>query len=97
MIYVRGILTLNTDSGDLVCGKKKARLTEVEGEILAYFMREPGRIYTREELAKYQTGYTDLILSNAVDVHIKNIRRKLGAKGKQIIQTIRGKGYRGMI
>jgi DNA-binding response OmpR family regulator len=94
MIYTSKGITLDTDSGDITYRNKRARLSPVQAEILVFFLREPGRVYSTSELAKYEAGNSDLILSNAVAVHIKNIRKKLGAGGMKLIETIRGKGYR---
>lgn len=49
-----------------------------------------GRVLSREQLAQTLYGWDNEIDSNAVEVHIHNLRKKLGIK---IIRTIRGVGY----
>jgi two-component system response regulator QseB len=66
-------------------------LTAKEYALLAALMREPGRLVTRAELEEQLYGWGEEIASNSVEVHIHNLRRKLG---EDFIRNVRGRGYR---
>src|SRR5437773_3537155 len=72
------------------------KLTPKEWELLAYLVRRPGRVFTREILLEQVWGYTYLGDRKTVDVHIRWLREKLGRFGKLgfEIVTVRGAGYR---
>jgi two-component system alkaline phosphatase synthesis response regulator PhoP len=61
--------------------------------VLEYLMRNVDKVITRDELYSHAWDFADSSFSNTVDVHIKNLRRKIYDNGK-IIQTIRGVGYK---
>ncbi|WP_017525778.1 response regulator [Pusillimonas noertemannii] len=66
-------------------------LTAREFAILHALMRRPGHIISRAQLEEALYGWGDEVDSNAIEVHIYNLRRKLGAEA---IQTVRRQGYR---
>lgn len=75
---------------------KELSLTQKEFALLEYFMRNPDRVIDRDELLSHlwDFNYTSFF-SNAVDVHIKNLRKKIDDdKDKRILETVRGIGYR---
>ncbi|MFY1632699.1 response regulator transcription factor [Solwaraspora sp. WMMB335] len=67
-------------------------LTSTEFDLLAHLMRRPGRVYTREELLASVWGYAAHAGTRTVDVHIAQVRAKLG-EAATVIRTIRGVGY----
>jgi DNA-binding response OmpR family regulator len=72
------------------------KLTPKEWELLAYLVRRPGRVFTREILLEQVWGYNYLGDRKTVDVHIRWLREKLGkfgGLGFEIV-TVRGFGYR---
>jgi len=70
-------------------------LTLKEFVLLEYFMRNPGNVINREELLSHLWDFNYNSFSNVVDVHVKNLRKKLDPKNpERILQTIRGVGYR---
>jgi two-component system OmpR family response regulator len=70
-------------------------LTLKEFGLLEYFMRHPNQVVNREDLLNHLWDFNYVGFSNVVDVHIKNLRRKLGsAVGERILETVRGIGYR---
>jgi DNA-binding response OmpR family regulator len=71
-------------------------LTLTEYQILAALASHPGRVYSRAELTYHAHGYDFEGYDRAVDVHIKNLRHKLGddSAAPTIIETVRGVGYR---
>lgn len=71
------------------------QLTLKEFVLLEYFMRNPNKVINREELLSHLWDFNYTSFSNVVDVHIKNLRKKLDSIGeKDMLETIRGKGYR---
>ncbi len=69
------------------------RLTATEFRILFQLASQPGRAFTREQLLNRVVGKGVVIVDRNIDVHIRSIRKKLGDHG-EMIQTIRGVGYR---
>jgi two-component system response regulator CpxR len=70
------------------------QLTSVEFTLLESFMREPGRILSREQLTEAVLGRELGPFDRVIDVHVSNLRRKLGAAREgQRIKTVRGSGY----
>ena len=70
-------------------------LTGVEFDLLAILLREAGRIVSREELAKQALGREFSPFDRSVDMHVSNLRRKLGHElnGIERIKAVRGAGY----
>ena len=68
-------------------------LTPSEFGILAAFVRQPGRAFTRSELIDVALGDDAVVLERTIDVHIRALRKKLLAHA-DLIQTVRGIGYR---
>jgi len=66
-------------------------LTSTEFDLLAYLMRRPGRVYGREQLLATVWGYEAPAGSRTVDVHVGQLRAKLGDASP--IRTVRGVGY----
>ena len=73
--------------------KKPIELTATEFKILEYLMRRAGRVLSRNQILDSLGEDRQFVTDRTVDVHILNIRRKLGTYS-DIIQTIRGIGYR---
>ena len=72
---------------------KPISLTLKEFELLEKLMRNQGIVLTRDQLLTEIWGYDFDGETRTVDVHIRTLRQKLGKKG-EIIQTVRGVGYR---
>ncbi len=70
---------------------QEIELTAREYALLLALARRPGAILSRAQLAEALYGWDENLASNAVDVHVHNLRRKLG---RDAIQTQRGLGYR---
>jgi two-component system phosphate regulon response regulator PhoB len=68
-------------------------LTRSEFRLLDTLIRQPGRVFRRSELIDAALGEDTLVLERTIDVHIRALRRKLGAASK-LIETVRGVGYR---
>jgi len=68
-------------------------LTPTEFRLLECMLRQPGRAFTRTQLMDSAIEEGALVLERTIDVHIKSLRRKLGA-ACDYIETVRGVGYR---
>lgn len=69
-------------------------LTPKELLILEFFMKNQGRLISREMLAQTTWGADFNTYTNVIDVFISHIRKKIeGSPGEKLIQTIRGRGY----
>jgi DNA-binding response OmpR family regulator len=77
----------------LVAGTEVA-LTRKEFDLLADLLRSRGRVLTRERLLERVWGYTYPGETRTVDVHIRRLRKKLGAVADERIETVVGVGYR---
>lgn len=70
-------------------------LTNAEFNILEMLMKSPGQAFSKEELTEYALGRKFTAYDRSIDVHISNLRNKLGANasGEDLVKTIRGFGY----
>jgi DNA-binding response OmpR family regulator len=71
------------------------QLTPLEFEILATLARDPGVVFSREQLMDRVWGYRDYAGGRVVDSHVARIRRKLGEDGNEprFVRTVHGVGY----
>ncbi|TFD78654.1 response regulator transcription factor [Cryobacterium psychrophilum] len=69
-------------------------LTPTEWGLLAAVAAAPGRVYSRYELVNRVRGYEYAGYERTIGSHIKNLRRKLGADGADVVETVLGVGYR---
>jgi DNA-binding response OmpR family regulator len=68
-------------------------LTPKEYQLLEYFLLRPEEVIRRTELLEKVWDLSFDPMSNVVDVHVGNLRKKLRARGDALIHTIRGVGY----
>lgn len=89
-------------AGDLLLDKtrmsftvkgKFIALTKIEFRILEFLMANRGKVFSRDKLLSGAWDGEAFVVDRTVDVHIKSIRKKLG-KYRDMIETIRGTGYR---
>jgi two-component system OmpR family response regulator len=69
-------------------------LTAKEYELLRYLMRNPGQVVSKSQILTHVWGYEYPGDDNLVEVHISSLRDKIGDDEKQVVQTVRGFGYR---
>ncbi|GAA2638186.1 response regulator transcription factor [Paractinoplanes durhamensis] len=67
-------------------------LTTTEFDLLGHLLGRPGRVFTREELLAAVWGYASAAGTRTVDVHVAQVRAKLGGAAA-LIRTVRGVGY----
>jgi DNA-binding response OmpR family regulator len=88
-----GDLTVDLDAYEVKCGKKDLQLTPSEFKLLAALMKNRGRVLTRERLIDLVQGEGVTVVDRAIDTHVFGLRKKLG-KCSEVVETIRGVGYR---
>lgn len=71
----------------------KVDLTLTEFKILQILTKRPGWVYSRSQLLDYLWGDDKIVTDRTIDVHVKNLREKIGRFG-QFIRNIRGIGYK---
>ena len=86
-----GRLRLDSVQRTVTQGDRELSLTAKEFSLLEALMRRPGAVLSRERLEESIYGWGEEIGSNAVEVHLHNLRRKLGG---DVIRNVRGVGYR---
>lgn len=84
-------ITLDLEGYIAYVDDRNIDLTAKEFEVLREFLLNQGRVYTRQNLLNILWDYDFYGEERIIDTHIKNIRKKAGA---DIIETIRGVGYR---
>ena len=69
-------------------------LTAKEFNILSYFVTHPNKVVTQQELYDHVFDFAEVQLSNTIEVHIKNLRKKLKTEVELPLVTVRNAGYR---
>ncbi len=85
-----GDVSLDPAARQVWQGDALVELSVREFDLLHFFMLHTGRVLTRDQIEQHLYQWGSEVSSNAVEVHIHNLRRKLGAA---LIETIRGVGY----
>lgn len=94
VVEIRG-LSLNTSARAVHVDGRAIQLTGAEFDILRTLVERAGRVVSRERLMELARGEEFGAFDRAIDVHISNIRKKLGdsARSPRWIRTVRGVGY----
>jgi two-component system phosphate regulon response regulator PhoB len=92
-VFTLGELTVDCEAHSVFCGKKEVQLTPSEFKLLVALLRNQGRVLTRERLIELVQGEGVTVIDRSVDTHVFGLRKKLG-KSSELIETIRGVGYR---
>ena len=90
-----GDLTLDTTTWEVKRRDSVIELTTKESRLVEYLMRHPNQVLTRTMIAEHVWNYEFDNATNVIDVHIRNLRRKIDDPfSAKLIQTVRGAGYR---
>jgi DNA-binding response OmpR family regulator len=89
-----GPLAIDTDTYRVTANGRALDMTFKEFELLRFLAQHPGRVYTRPALLREVWGYDFYGGTRTVDVHVRRLRSKLGPEHEQLIETVRGVGYR---
>ena len=87
-----GKISINKDTHQVLLNDKKIKLTKTEFSLLSLLVSK-NKVFTRQELIDLVWGDNVIISDRSVDVHIRNIRIKIGKQHGDMIKTISGKGY----
>lgn len=90
-VLVLGPVRVDCERRRVWTGNVEVRLTFTEFDLLVHLMRRPGRVFERDQLLSAVWGYSTTGGTRTVDVHIAQIRAKLGPSSP--IRTVRGVGY----
>ncbi|MET0524647.1 MAG: response regulator transcription factor [Nocardioides sp.] len=95
-VLVHGVLRVDVDGRRAFRETDELELTRTEFDLLTELMRSPARVWSREQLLRSVWGTEWASDTHLVEVHIGNLRRKLGEASGQAryIRTVRGVGYR---
>jgi DNA-binding response OmpR family regulator len=89
-----GAVMLDVDTYRVTVSGRPLDLTFKEFEVLRFLASRPGRVFTRPTLLREVWGYDFYGGTRTVDVHVRRLRAKLGPEHEQLIETVRGVGYR---
>jgi len=93
--FERHGLSVDPQRRRVMVDEAEVALTPLEFEILLSLVREPGVVFSRDQLMDKVWGYRDYAGGRVVDSHVARIRRKLGEDGNdpRFIRTVHGVGY----
>jgi len=79
---------------EIIVQKEKITLTTVEYQIIKLLIQESNKVITRDQFMDTLYSYGDEVFDRVIDVHIRNIRKKLkNINEKELIKTVYGLGY----
>ncbi|MCL5043472.1 MAG: response regulator [Gammaproteobacteria bacterium] len=90
-VLQHGALQFDPASGECLLGQQRVELSRREQALITALLQHPQQILSADQLKDRVYGLQDDVESNALNVHIHNLRRKLG---NELIDTVRGLGYR---
>ncbi len=90
---VRDDVVIDINRHEVRIEGKPVTFTKRELHLLYYLASRPGAVFTRDHLLRHVIGEDIFIVDRNIDVHVRAVRRKLG-KFRNLIETIRGVGYR---
>jgi DNA-binding response OmpR family regulator len=89
-VYEHGNVRINTNTKEVTVENEPVTISAREWAVLEALLARPGLILSRAQIEEKLFAWKDEISSNAVEVYIHGLRKKLGA---DLIQTVRGMGY----
>jgi DNA-binding response OmpR family regulator len=92
-IEIGGRLRIDLDRYEVRVDGRAAELTSTEFKILSLLASKPGRVFSRDQILDHLWGHEKIVLDRTVDVHIRNLREKLGPAAA-FVKNLRGVGYK---
>jgi len=89
-VFEHGNVTVNPQTREVIADGKPVSLSAREWAVLEALIARPGIVLSRHQLEEKLYSWKDEVNSNAVEVYIHGLRKKLGA---ELIQNVRGLGY----
>lgn len=93
VLLIDGSLKIDLNRFEVFVDDSKCFLTHTEFKILQLLTKRPGWVYNRSQILDYLWGNDKIVIDRTVDVHVKNLRDKIGRYGAYIT-NIRGVGYK---
>jgi DNA-binding response OmpR family regulator len=90
---VVGPLVIDLEKFEVTAGGERIELTATEFKILQLLASRKGRVFNRDQILDHLWGNEKAVIDRTVDVHIRNLREKLG-EAAALIKNIRGVGYK---
>lgn len=89
-------ICIESEKRKLIIDGQLIETTYFEYELMKIFLKHPGHVFEREQLLNHIKGLDSDVSDRSVDVHIKNLRKKIerDSKDPKRIQTVRGVGYK---
>lgn len=91
---LRGGIELDPVRHEVRINDAPVHLTLSEFRLLHHLMRHAGRVFSRADLLPHVVGPDVVVVDRNIDVHVRNLRRKLGREHGPSIATVRGVGYK---
>jgi two-component system phosphate regulon response regulator PhoB/two-component system alkaline phosphatase synthesis response regulator PhoP len=92
-IRVGNMLVIDPQRYEVRVQGRRVRLTATEFKILRFLALKRGRVFSRDQILDHLWGHEKAVVDRTVDVHIRNLREKLG-KAARLIKNVRGVGYK---
>jgi len=92
-IVVGGRVEIDPERYEVKVEGEAVELTATEFKLLAFLASKKGRVFSREQILDHLWGHDKVVLDRTVDVHVKNLRLKLGPASRFLI-NVRGIGYK---
>jgi two-component system, OmpR family, alkaline phosphatase synthesis response regulator PhoP len=89
-----GDFIIDAEKYRVTAGQREVTLTKKEFEMLLYLARRPGRVISRRIFLEELWEDNVVVIDRTIDVHIRKIREKLGDNYMDLIETLKGVGYR---
>ncbi len=93
ILKITDSLTIDLEKYIVQADGKPIALTATEFNLLKILAQKPGHVFSREHLLDQLWGEDKIVVNRTIDVHIKNLREKLGEYGS-LIRNLRGVGYK---
>jgi DNA-binding response OmpR family regulator len=95
-IVIMGDVKVDSGAMELTVRDKAVTTTATEFRLLDYFVRHPGRVFTRDQLLDAVWKETAFVTPRSVDVYVRRIREKIekDPETPRLLKTVRGAGYR---
>jgi two-component system phosphate regulon response regulator PhoB/two-component system alkaline phosphatase synthesis response regulator PhoP len=87
-------LVIDLEKYEVSVKGQSVELTSTEFKILRLLASKKGWVFTRDQILDYLWGHEKIVLDRTIDVHIRNLREKLGPEAAHLIRNIRGVGYK---
>ena len=93
-VLTYGNIKMDTGTHRVYCCDQEAKLGPREYRILEFLMRNPGRVYSRQQILDSVWGTNVYVTDRTIDVHIRRLRKALSSTEEcKVIRTIRSSGY----